>query len=72
MVRDAGLGALDVTLTPAQLEALDTVSALPTAYPNWLQDSGDTVRRPAGANRLRARSGLNRLEAVFAVLSLDG
>jgi len=43
------LGALDVVLTPGQLAALDAVSAMPPAYPNWLQESGDESRRPAGA-----------------------
>ena len=40
------IGASDITLTPVQIEALDTVSALPSEYPGWMLEWQNRGRRP--------------------------
>ncbi|MGK5739303.1 aldo/keto reductase [Micromonospora sp. URMC 103] len=42
------IAASDLTLTEQDLAALDEVSRLPVAYPNWIQDSFAPTRIPAG------------------------
>jgi aryl-alcohol dehydrogenase-like predicted oxidoreductase len=41
---DDNLAATELTLTPAELEALDRVSALPAEYPGWMIERQNAVR----------------------------
>nr|WP_272954568.1 aldo/keto reductase [Kribbella sandramycini] len=41
------LGASDLTLTAEDLAELDAVSALPPAYPNWIQAGAEGLRYPS-------------------------
>lgn len=43
---DDNLGAVDVVLTEDELTRLDTVSALPAAYPGWMIDRQEAGRVP--------------------------
>jgi aryl-alcohol dehydrogenase-like predicted oxidoreductase len=44
---DDNLGSVDVTLTDAEVERLDDVSATPLPYPNWMQQTQGASRIPS-------------------------